>query len=63
LVDKSAQQLARFFDSSVKLMKILARACGHHHLKDFSIEDLVTWKEDMSTLANVPFGGVRELSQ
>lgn len=58
IVDKSAEQLARFFGASVDLMKILARACGHDHLSQFSIEDLVTWKEDMSKLAGVSFGGV-----
>ena len=39
-------------------MKILARACGHTHLNQLSIDDLTTWKEDMSRLAGVPFAGV-----
>ena len=39
-------------------MKILARACGHTHLNQFAIDDLVTWKEDMTRLAGVPYGGV-----
>jgi methylamine---glutamate N-methyltransferase subunit C len=58
LVDKSAQQLARFLETSVELMQILARACGHTHLNELSIDDLVTWKEEMSRLAGVPYGGV-----
>jgi glutamate synthase domain-containing protein 2 len=58
IVDKSAQQLARFLESSVELMQILARACGHTHLNELSIDDLVTWKDDMSRLAGVPYGGV-----
>src|SRR4029077_2330029 len=30
-IDKSAARLARFLETSVDLMKILARACGHTH--------------------------------
>jgi len=58
VVDKSAARLAQFLHTSVELMKILARACGHTHLNQFTIDDLVTWKEDMSLLAGVPYGGV-----
>ena len=39
-------------------MQILARACGHTHLNELSIDDLVTWKDEMSRLAGVPYGGV-----
>lgn len=58
IADTSAQQLARFFDTSVELMKILARACGHDDFAKFSLEDLTTWKKDMTELSGVPFGGV-----
>lgn len=58
IVDESAQRLARFFDTSVELMKLLARACGHNHLSGFSVEDLITWKEDMVALSGIAFGGV-----
>jgi len=58
VVDKSAERLARFLATSVELMQILARACGHTHLNQLSIDDLVTWKEDMSRLAGIPYGGV-----
>jgi glutamate synthase domain-containing protein 2 len=57
-VDKSAERLARFLDTSVELMKILARACGHTHLNQLSLGDLTTCKEEMSRLAGVPYGGV-----
>jgi glutamate synthase domain-containing protein 2 len=59
IVDKSAERLARFLDTSVELMKTLARACGHTHLNQLSLDDLTTWKEPMARLAGVPFGGVR----
>ncbi|WP_419904573.1 glutamate synthase-related protein [Kiloniella sp.] len=57
-VDQSSQGLARFFGASVELMQILARACGHNSLQEFSIEDLTTWKRDMASLSGVSYGGV-----
>lgn len=58
IVDESAKRLARFFETSVELMKLLARACGHNHLSDLSAEDLITWKEEMVGLAGIAYGGV-----
>ena len=58
VVDKSAAQLAQFFETSVDLMKILARACGHTHFNQFTVDDLVAWKKDMSDLTGVAYGGV-----
>lgn len=60
IVDRSAQQLANFFDASVELMQVMARACGHSHLSEFSIDDLTTWKSDMAQLSGVPYGGVMQ---
>jgi nitrite reductase/ring-hydroxylating ferredoxin subunit len=57
-VEQSAVRLARFLETSIELMKILARACGHTHLNQFELDDLTTWKEEMARLAGVPFGGV-----
>ena len=42
----------------LKLMTVLARAAGHHHLSEFSIEDLTTYKADMAQLTGVAYGGV-----
>ena len=39
-------------------MSILARACGHRHLRDFSSDDLVTWKQEMAQLTGIAYGGV-----
>jgi glutamate synthase domain-containing protein 2 len=58
VVDKSAQQLANFFDASVHLMQVMARACGHEHLSGFTLDDLTTWKREMTDLSGVPYGGV-----
>lgn len=57
-VEKSALRLANFFHASVELMQVLARACGHGHLNELSLDDLTTWKMDMSQLSGVAFGGV-----
>lgn len=58
-IEKSAQQLANFFNASVDLMKVMARACGHHHLNQFSLSDLTTWKKEMSELTGIEYGGIR----
>jgi glutamate synthase domain-containing protein 2 len=58
-IDKSAARLARYFDSTVELMQVLARACGHNALRDFELEDLTTWKRDIADLTGIPYGGVQ----
>ena len=61
VVQASAQRLARWFESTVELMKILARACGHDDLSGFELEDLTTWKRNMAYLSGVPYGGAMPL--
>jgi len=56
-IDAAAERLARFFEASVELMQVLARAMGHRHLNDFNVADLTTFKRDMADLAGVPYGG------
>ena len=55
----AAKRLANFFEAATELMTILARACGHRRLSDFTIDDLTTFKCDMADLSGVAFGGVR----
>ena len=57
-VDIAAERLARFFSASVELMTVLARAAGHSHLSDFTLDDLTTYKSDMAQLTGVAYGGV-----
>jgi glutamate synthase domain-containing protein 2 len=57
-IDAAAARLARFFDTSVQLMQILARACGHDHLSMLAQSDLTTWKKTMASLSGVAFGGI-----
>ncbi len=58
VVDDAAQRLARFFAATVKLMAVMARACGHDSLSGFTVDDLTTFKPEMAALAGVRFGGV-----
>lgn len=56
-VEKSAAQLERFFSSSVELMQVMARACGHNHLNQFSKNDITTWKKEMAELSGISYAG------
>ena len=54
----ATERLARFFEATVELMTVVARAAGHRHLSGFNIDDLTTFNTDMSQLTGVPYGGV-----
>jgi len=41
-------------------IQVLARACGHAHLKDFRPKDLSTWKKEMADLTGVRFAGIND---
>lgn len=51
-------RLRRFLEASTELVSVLARACGHDRLSDFSIRDLTTFDREMHHLTGVPYGGV-----
>ena len=59
VVDDAAARLGRFFDASVELMQVLARACGHESLSDLSVSDLTTFDRQMADLTGIAFGGAR----
>jgi len=54
----SARQLKNYFEATVELMQVLARACGHDHLKGFRPDDLTTWKRDIAYLTGIRYAGV-----
>ena len=58
IVDESAKRLERFLTATVALMKLLARACGHRKLSEFSPSDLTTWKREVAQLTGVSYAGV-----
>jgi methylamine---glutamate N-methyltransferase subunit C len=59
VIDESAQRLTRFLNATVELMTVLARACGHRHLSEMSVNDLTTFDREMYHLAGVPYGGLQ----
>ena len=56
-VDEAADRLARYFHAAVDLMQVLARACAHRQLADFSPHDLTTFRREMADLSGVRFSG------
>lgn len=56
-VEQSTKRLANFFASSVELMQVMARACGHHHFNQFNRDDLATWHHEMARLSGVSYSG------
>ena len=58
IVEESAQRLSNFFQASTELMQVMARACGHRYVNEFSLDDLTTWKREMSHLTGISYGGV-----
>lgn len=56
-VEVAAQRLGRFFSAVVELMSVMARACGHHRLADFQLDDIATWHHDLARLGHIPFAG------
>ena len=57
-VAASAKRLANYFQATVELMQVLARACGHRHLNAFEHRDLTTWKRDIAEMVGVTYAGV-----
>lgn len=58
IVATSAKRLHNWFDASVHLMQVLARACGHDHLAKLALRDLTTCDRDIAHLTGVPYAGV-----
>ena len=56
-VQSAAERLARFLTASVELLQVMARACGHTHLSQFTLSDITTWKKQMAELTGIAFAG------
>ncbi|MCI4667675.1 MAG: glutamate synthase-related protein [Bacteroidia bacterium] len=61
IIEKSAKQLYNFFEASKELMAVLARACGHENIGDFTQGDLSTFDYDMHRLSGVAFAGINPI--
>lgn len=57
-IDKSAQQLYNYFHATTELMKVVARACGHHSFSQFEKADLSTFDIDVHKLTGIAYAGV-----
>lgn len=57
-VDRAAAQLTRHLQAVTRLMTVLARACGHRALGDFSVRDLTSWRREVADLVGVTWAGV-----
>jgi len=58
VIDSAADGLRNFFEATVELMAVMARACGHDSLAGFEPRDLTTWKRDVADLTGVEYAGV-----
>ena len=56
-MEKSAQQLTTYFQATMELMEVMARACGHTSLADFNSRDLASWKRNVAELAGIRWSG------
>jgi glutamate synthase domain-containing protein 2 len=59
-IEQSSVQLRNFFGASIELMQVMARACGHNHLNQFTKDDLATWHREMAQLSGVRYSGFVE---
>ncbi len=59
-VSASARRLANFLNSTIELMQVMARACGHTHLNQFNKNDLASWDKELAELAGIEWSGFRE---
>ena len=59
-VDEAADRLHRFLGATVDLMKVLARATGHHALGKFRPDDLTTFHREMAHLSGIRYGGISQ---
>ncbi len=58
VIDSSAKQLANYFRATTELIRVIARACGHEAISEFSRNDLSTFDYEMHRLTGIPFAGV-----
>lgn len=57
-IEQSATQLYNFLQATNDLIKVIARACGHAHVREFSFDDLSTYDYDMHRLTGINYAGM-----
>ena len=58
IIESSAKQLSTFFGATNDLIKVVARACGHHSVSEFDHDDLSTMDYEMSRLTGITYAGI-----
>lgn len=58
IIEQSAKQLFNFFMASNELIKVIARACGHHAVRNFNYNDLSTIDYQMHKLTGIRYAGI-----
>lgn len=61
VVEESAKRLKNYFEATVELMSLLARACGHQHFNQFQQSDLTTWNREIAHLTGIQYAGATPL--
>lgn len=61
VVDSAADGLRNYFEATVEVMKVMARACGHDSLSGFERRNLSTWGKDIGKLTGLAYAGVSDL--
>ncbi|MEH6649867.1 MAG: glutamate synthase-related protein [Motiliproteus sp.] len=56
-VDVGAERLSNFLTASTELIEVMARACGHSHVNQFSKEDLASWHYEVARMAGIEYSG------
>jgi len=59
IIEESAKQLYNFFDASNKLMKVIARSCGHDDFHKFNLSDLSTIDYKIHQLTGIRYAGIK----
>ncbi|HEC20729.1 MAG TPA: glutamate synthase [Gammaproteobacteria bacterium] len=59
-IQQSAERLKKFLTASTSLMQVMARACGHDHLNQFTHNDITTWKREMADLSGIAYAGIND---
>ena len=59
-VNKSAGQLNRYLVSTVELMKVLTRACGHDCFSKINLNDIATYHKEVAELTGISYSGFNQ---
>jgi glutamate synthase domain-containing protein 2 len=59
IINTSARQLYNFLTATNDLIKVVARSCGHDHVRKFNFNDLSTLNYEMHKLTGIDYAGIK----